>query len=76
MGLTPAVLCGRMDFIPRKHKTAQEEYMKKTYAAPLLVTRGDAVTLTRAKGPNSGEVSSSEFNKHPGASIGGLGFNL
>jgi hypothetical protein len=50
--------------------------MKKTYAAPSLVTRGDAVALTRASGANSGEVSSSEFNKHPGASIGGVGFNL
>jgi hypothetical protein len=50
--------------------------MKKTYAVPSLVIRGDAVTLTRASGANAGEVSSSEFNKHPGASIGGVGFNL
>jgi hypothetical protein len=50
--------------------------MKHTYAVPALVTRGDAVTLTRASGASSGEVSSSDINKHTGASIGGVGFNL
>jgi hypothetical protein len=49
--------------------------MKKAYAAPWLVVRGDAVIETKAS-PNGPVETSGQSNFQEPASIGSVGFHL